>query len=92
MLSAAWNESMKAQAAVIRGSYREIALLTPPVSAAPFHADLVGALVDCDVAMELLTDGLDALDLDALDQAVALIIQCGEKMEGVIDDYPEFLE
>lgn len=92
MLSVGWNDRMKDQAAVIRGSYQEISVLSPPDDAAAFHADLLSALNDCDVAMDLLTNGLDSLDMAALDQAATLMIQCGGKMEAVISDYPELLE
>lgn len=92
MLSAAWNDSINLQATVIRGSYQQIAALTPPADAGPFHSDLLSALADCDVAMELLTTGLENLDMTSLDQAATLMIQCGEKMEAVIQTYPEFLE
>jgi hypothetical protein len=42
--------------------------------------------------MDFLTNGLDELNMDVLDSAANLMVQCGGKMELVMEDYPAFLE
>lgn len=78
-----WIFSVAARLVGIRAAYETIEGLQPPARLEGFHAKVVEAIADCDLATYYYAEGVDNLDVAKMDRAGELISSCGSKLSEV---------
>ena len=86
-----WVVSVGVNIAVIRELENSVKALNPPADMQHIHDEFLLAASNCSTSMDFLVDGLDNLDIDALNTAGDFMLACGNHINRAAELTDEYL-
>lgn len=75
-----WLDATVHEMATIKIVHQSILGMDVPANMAAIHVMVLDGTLDCSKSMDKLAEGVDNLDMEALEKAIELMNSCGEKM------------
>jgi hypothetical protein len=90
MADAGWLLGLQEQALGLRAVADGLAAIQPPAEAVTMHDDIVDAVDECTVAVEVILEGLENSNFSVLQEGIVLAEACAITFTELEERYPDF--